>query len=390
MIKDSSTTKYEGVYMRYGHPYIRYDTYTPDGKRCQKNESCKGMTPAQAYKYRQKLIAKLQESRYKEPSTETVTEYLERWFTHAKQNGLEDTTQYGYRYAIDRIVPHIGKSKLNDLKPIALQELMTTLKDEGGVHGGKLSAKTVWNIYGVLHRALDQAAKWQLIPENPLDRIDPPKKKRREGSSASIEDIAALLNAFDKSNYRVALYIALCTGLRRGEIVGLKWSDVDFKREIILVRKSISQVPNLPVTEKSIKNEIPRSVALTPTLIAELQLQKQMQAKNKKLYGSNYIKSDYVCTWDNGKHITPAALSQGMHKIKTKLGITVSLHVLRHTMATLLVMSGVPVNTAAEQMGHDPAVMLRIYAHVMPQSRQLIVDTVEHMIAAAKKHSKAS
>ncbi len=171
----------ENVFKRGSVYYIRYDLPpTEDGARRQKMKACQGMSEQQAKKELARIIADIAKGKHVEPTDVTLVQYLGAWLEHCEARGLAASTLVGYQGCIDRyILPQLGRVRLSRLKPLTLQQF---LNDASGFGKKKqtLAPKTIYNIHGVLRKALKQAVWWELIPRNPMDSVEPPKLRLRE------------------------------------------------------------------------------------------------------------------------------------------------------------------------------------------------------------------
>lgn len=359
--------------------YIRFDLPPgPNGERRQKMVSCgpEVTEPKQAELVLAQMIADVSRQVYIDPAKTTLREYLNDWLAHSK-NHLSPSTYERYRDLVrGHINPKLGHVKLDKLQPIQLQHYLTEKQRSGRLDGtGGLSAKTVKSIHALLHGALGQAVRWRMIPLNPADAVQPPRVKRKQMPTATEEDVARLLIAIAQSRYRLPILIALATGMRRSEVCGLKWCDFDSDRQYLTVCRAVVQLDR-GVAEKGTKTDKPRIVPI-PTMLAD----ELKAAYARRGAGPN----DWICIHARGGGLAPRSLDKHYRDLRREVGVEVTLHGLRHTQATNLILAGVPVKVVSERLGHSTVSFTQdVYAHVLPHDQQKAVEIVEDMLRPRK------
>jgi integrase len=244
--------------------------------------------------------------------------------------------------------------------------------------GGPLSARTVLHHHRVLRNALQQALRWRLIPTNPADLVQPPRPTRKPVSVYSEVDARKLLAAFEGNWIQLPSAIALHTGMRRGEILALRWCDVDFERGAIRVRRSLEQVGST-LNFKSTKTGRGRVIAMPSVLVRLLKGHKAKQAAERLLMGPMYADQDLVCAGFDGSPIVPHILSDAFRAAVQKTGLgRVTFHGLRHTHATILLRAGVHPKVVSERLGHSTVgVTLDVYSHVLPDMQEQAAQAID-------------
>ncbi len=378
------------LFKRGKHWYICYDLPPgPDGKRRQKMQSCRGLSESQAKARLRKIETGIDENTYIDPSTATLAEYLGQWLQHCDSR-LAASTVVGYRGVVDRyIVPDLGRIQLRKLEPIHIQQFLDALGKPKKQGGRELSPKTIYNAYGALRKALKHACRLDMIPRNPCDRLDPPKLRLRQMPTATDTELVALLTAIEKSTYRIPILISLTTGLRRGEVIGLKWEDFDAGKRQLQIWRSMAQVPGQKPFPKEPKSGKSRTVDLCDYVAEELIAHRKTQIACRMNDADSCPPDDgWICTYDNGTHITPNALTKGFIRLRDSVGARISFHGLRHTVATELLMSGIPLKTVSEILGHaNSSVTQDVYGHVSTQSRAAAVNVIGEMLKRARGSS---
>ena len=345
--------------------YIVYDLpRLLNGKRRQKWVSCPGANKAQAEQQLRDALTALHRGAYSEPSSQSVAQYLNSWLERRRPD-LSPTTVEAYEKNIrNHILPALGTCKLSKVRPMAVQQMYDSLLKH-------LSPKTVRNIHGILSNAFTQAVRLQIIPTNPLDAVTPPRVKDAEVETIPIERIAVLLEAVQASKYRLPVLIILGTGMRRGEALGLKWTDFDSARKTLTVRRSIAQVTGRVFAKPPKTPDSVRVVAVTESLANDL-----LETKKHAL-------SEWICANPDGSHMTPQGLSGTFQDLMAAAGVKATLRALRHTQATMLIMAGVPVKVVSERLGHsDVGTTLRIYTHVLPHMQDQAAEVLARLLSS--------
>jgi len=374
-----------GTVSRRGNQWtIRLDLPPgPDGKRRRRRVSCKGLTKREAEAKLVQIQSQIQGNRYVEPSTLTLADFLADWLDSRRDQLALRTIERYTELVNSHIVPALGSIALANLRPLHLQTLYASALKHGRLDGaGGLSPKTVHHIHGVLHAALAQALRWQALSVNPAAQVEPPSVPRSTARDARPDEIALLLPAIERSRYRLPILIALGTGLRRGEICALRWEDVsemDYiaagvrRRGCVLsVRRAAVQTSDGAVTIKQTKTGRARAVLLPEFLVSELH-----QVREAESHAVKPNLTDWICTTPAGEPIPPKWLGNQFSRLARSAGLQISLHSLRHTQSTVLLMSGLPVNVVSERAGHaNASTTLDIYAHVALANQQPAVEVL--------------
>jgi integrase len=231
-----------------------------------------------------------------------------------------------------------------------------------------LSAKTVLEHHRLLHSMLQQAMYWQMIPYNPASRVRPPKARKPAISFYDDIQTITLIKALEgeELKFRVIILLTIFTGLRRGEVLGLEWQDIDFKNPSISVRQASQYVASIGIYTKDPKNETSiRKISIPDSIIKLLKEYQRKQLEQRLRCGDKWISTSRLFTQWNGKPMHPDTVTDWFRKfiIKKKLPY-ITFHGLRHTHATLLIAQGLDVRTVSNRLGHaQTSTTLNIYAH---------------------------
>lgn len=301
---------------------------------------------------------------------QTLEQFLVRWLSDAARPRLRPRTYAAYESLVRvRIVPRIGRVKLVELTPQHIQGLFTELLDGG------LSPRSVEFTHSVLHGALKQAFRWGLITANPSDRVSPPRPARHEASALSAGEVRALLDSVTDP-LRLALYtVAVTTGLRQGEQLGLLWSDVDLDRGVVAVRRTLQWQKGQGLVLGEVKTaRSRRSVALSKRAVGALRRWQVEQKARRLAAGPAWREPDPGLVFTN---LTGGPLEGGnvTNRFKADLAAAglppVRYHDLRHTAATLLLADGTHPKVVQEMLGHATiSVTMDTYSHVTPNMQR--------------------
>lgn len=377
---------------------IGYDTH--DGHQIQK--SFTGATQreviekAQAYQMHQ----------CGSPISENLTlgEWLDRWSTDYL-NSVKPYTRVSYMQHIkNHIAPALGHIRLTELKGPDIQRFYNELLRSGAkvpAHNkdgsvkkrngspvyvsASLSAKTVRNIHGVLHKALEQAVKVELLRTNPSDTCDLPRSERPEIQPLDKADIAKLMEAVRGHRYEMLYLTMLFTGLRRGEACGLLWDCVDLDRGTIIINKQLQSVPGQPGSYRLVttKNGKSRTLVVAPFVVGLLKELQEKQEQMRADIGEMWDKTGYVFCNDFGGHLSTSTVYHNYKKIVASIGLPDSrLHDLRHSFAVASLQAGDDIKTVQGNLGHhSPAFTMATYLHVTESMKQASANRMEQYIA---------
>ena len=255
-----------------------------------------------------------------------------------------------------------------------------------------LAVSTILHHHRLISSMLSTAVKWQLIFSNPCSRVVLPKNKRKEAVYLDEEQAAQLLQALENESlqHQVIVKLLLYTGMRRGELCGLEWKDIDFERAVISVRRSSLYLSGKGVFEDETKNETSeRCMKVSDDVTAMLRIWRAEQAKERLRLGDQWQNSDRLFTAWNGAPIRPDVITAWFHKFVTKNGLPpIHVHSLRHTNATLLIAAGTNLTTVAARLGHaNTTTTSKIYAHAIKSADQAAAEALQDILHPVKKQA---
>lgn len=315
------------------------------------------------------LVAEHDGRRIRKPEKLTVAEYLQRWLQdHARQAVRQSTYEFYEKLVRLFIVPSIGHIMLDRLTPLDLQHFYTSLASRPG-RNGPIAPKTIKHVHGVLRTALRRAVKWQLIKSSPAEAVDPPRAARREMTVWTPDQVARFLEVAREHRLYAAFLLAVGAGLRRGEILGLRWQDVDLERGWLAVRQALIRTDTAGnILEEPKTAGSRRLVALSPATVQALRERLAESRREKEAYQEDYHDTGLVFTTPDGKPIDPRNFTKVFERLAARAGLPrIRFHDLRHTHATVLLAEGVPAKVISERLGHsDIGTTMDTYAHVPP------------------------
>jgi len=312
------------------------------------------------------------------------TDYMKQWYEKIKLE-IRPTTQSSYRDNVYKIiVPYFEpmKLKLREVTPKHIQDFYTEQRK-------RVKGSTVKSYHANIHKAFKDARKLQLIDVNPMECVDPPKKEPYHGKTYTVEETQKILAAIHDTIYEIPITLMLFYGLRREEALGLKWSNVDFENDIILIAHTVTEArkdghKKISKRDKVKTDSSYRSLPLVEP-IKVLLLKKQESIKEfKKLFrkGYHYGDSDYVCVNELGNLIKPRTLSDNFKRITGQNKIRkLRLYDCRHTAASLMLKNGINMKQIQLMLGHsDYATTANIYSHLDYTDKLSATETMTNII----------
>jgi integrase len=356
----------------------------PDGGRKRKTRRFAGKKEAE--KWLTDTLRAVDTGSYCDPGKVTVAEYLRRWLETHKVN-LAPSTYRGYAVAVDKhIVPALGASPLQKLTPMMIQEYYAKDLESGRADNKKtvgcgLSPTTVAMHHRILRKALADAVRWQMIARNPADAVTAPKKAKKEIIIPTEQEVKKLLEALEGHYLYMAVFLAVYTGMRQGEVLGLKWADVDLDSGVIRVRQKLYQRKKGEALYNEPKAKSRRSIDIGAKVAAALKRHQKEQKKWRLAAGEIWQDTGLVCTLQNGVQIHPPTAGSRIRDIAGQLGVDASFHDLRHFHASLLLKQGVHPKIVSERLGHSQiSLTMDTYSHLLPGVQRQAADILDEAL----------
>lgn len=313
---------------------------------------------------------------YFEPSSIYFKDHLYEWFKVKKNSINIQTAQVYENYMNNRIIPVLGHVQLSQLTPMLLQNYVNDLKEE------ELASSTIKKIYNIIKGSLDYAVNMELLPSNPAKKIQLPKDKKKEMTVWDIDEIKAFLKVASRDRLYPAFHLAITTGMRRGEILGLRWKDVDLDKGILYVRQTLSKDGKKFLSGAKTDSSV-RSIKLSNETIAVLRKHKARVAREKLQLGPDYVDYDLVICTSKGTPVNPENLKRTFERLIKEAEVPkIRFHDLRHTHATMLLAQGVHAKVISERLGHSNIkTTLDIYSHVLPNMQEEAANQIDALLS---------
>ena len=317
------------------------------------------------------------------PSEYTFAQWLDYWYKDIILPQIEETTAYGYRGMIENYLkPQIGEIRLQKLTARDIQQYYTWLMDEK-----KLSPNTVIKHHNLLTNTLNAAERQEYITKNPMRAVSPPKKRQREAKFYTPEQLGILLDKAVGTRLELPVFICAYLGLRRGELCGLRWSDVDLEHKTITIENTRTQAGKKEIEKGTKTASSTRTLYLPDTLCDMLKAAKEHQQACRAEYKNVYDDNDYVVVMEDGRPFRPNYLSELFGKFLADNDLPkIVLHELRHTFASLSNQAGIPAYNIGKALGHStPATTQKIYTHLLDQTHTQAVEGVAAIADEARR-----
>ena len=319
-----------------------------------------------------KIVNDFNTGTYVEPSAITLAGWVRELWLPTMKARVRPSTFDSYRRNLDlHVLPRLGSRQLRQITPTMLNGVYANLLADGNkkVPGG-LSTKTVRYIHTIIHKALADAIDAGLIGINPAERAKPPRPRARLATEIAFWQPAELrefLDFVEDHRLEAAWHVSAMTGMRRGEVLGLRWKDIDFDNARISVRQALLSVA-YEIIVSTPKNHRARVIDQDTRTLEQLREHRLSQECDRDGWGSDYKDQDLVFCKEDGTPIHPHTFSQAFERLIAKTELpTIRLHDLRHTHATIALRANVPIKVISERLGHEnPAFTMKQYAHVLP------------------------
>jgi integrase len=328
------------------------------------------------------LVSEVDRGGHRHTGRHSVGELLDRWMIHLEGQGRAPSTLTRYRSAIHaNIKPRLGNVPINKLQAADLDSFYASLAKTG------LSPLSVRKSHAILSAAFNQALKWGWVDRNPVDQASPPTTRGREIHPPAPDELRRLLEAcLDvQPDLGSLIYTAATTGARRGELCGLRWSDLDLDAGTLTIARSISDA-GTEVSVKDTKTHQARRIALDSSTVRVLRQQREASEQRADAAGVTLTQSAYVWSQDldSVTPYRPDRVTGAFRSLRDRLELPhITFHALRHFSATVLAGQGVGVRTIAGRMGHaNPSVTLRTYAHLLDASDRDAADAIGEVVAS--------
>jgi len=347
------------------------------GKRKQQWISIKG-TKKDAEKRLAELLHQLDNGIFSKPGKTTLADYLRQWLKDYCRANLSPRTAEGYESIVQcHLIPSLGQIPLTQLKPEHLQHVYSDKLSAG------LSHRTIRYIHVTLRKALHDAVRLGIIVRNPVDAVKPPRIQRPEMRTMNESDIHIFLEFAKSTPYYALFYLAIFTGMRRSELLALRWSDVDLILCQLSVTRALHQLQDGSLIFRQPKTaKGRRSISLSPSTTILLREHREQQEEMRQNLGLPLTEDDLVFCHADGKPLLPNSVSHAWTKLANRTGLQgIRLHDARHTHASLMLKQGVHPKIVQERLGHASIqITLDTYSHVAPGLQQAAANRFDDIV----------
>lgn len=343
-----------------------------NGKRIKKRKTIEAKNEKEAKKQLALFIAEIERGEYIEVKNMTFKEFSLKWMENYAETNLANKTIARYQDMLkNTILPVLGNKKLDQIKPMHLLELYASLSKDGARKDGKkggYSNKTIQHVHRLIRAMLELAVKWELINSNPAAKVSAPKVQRKEIDFYDEEQAMALFQALEEEpiKYITMVKFLLYTGMRRSEMMALKWDDIDFEERRIRINKAATYAPGKGITIKETKTvRSERIIYMSDTVYSLLTVYKDYQDETKVVMQNLWNETGFLFTRDDGNMMHTDTISAWFTEFIKRTNLPhITLHGLRHTNATLMLSSGTDIETVSRILGHSNSITTsNVYLH---------------------------
>ncbi|GGF24287.1 site-specific integrase [Halobacillus andaensis] len=364
--------------------------YDQAGKRVKKTRTVKAKNKTEAKKLLAEFVTEIEAGAYIDPSKMKFESFVSEWKEKYAKKHLAPKTIETYSYPLrNYLIPTFGQLKLDEIKPIRIINYLDSLGHDGvrkdGKEGGLASTSILYH-YRILEDIFNRAAEWKLIKESPVKTVKRPKIESKKTEVYTQDEVQQLFSMLENQPIHQSLIIklAITTGLRRGELLGLQWEDIDFDKRTIEVNHTLQHIKEegfqlrKPKTKSSL-----RTVVAPIHLIEELKEYKHVKNKERLQVAEHWEGGNHsfvFSTW-NGKPLYPTVPGTWWRRFIKRTGFKhIRFHDLRHTAATLLINQGVHAKVISERLGHaDIKTTMNIYGHYVRQADEEAADKLNSL-----------
>lgn len=361
----------------------------PAGKKQYHYETVQG-TKRDAERRAAELVNEVNQQTFVKPAKFTVGEFLERWLRDSAKSSVRPATYDMYEYVTRvHLTPSLGHIPLDKVTPMALQAFYTERLStpRADRRDGTLTPTTVRHIHNVLRIALRQAVRWRLLARSPAEDVDPPKITKRPPTVWNTDEVVRFLNMARGDRYYAAYLLAVGAGLRRGEILGLRWQDVDLIQGAVTIHQSLIHTSSGNFIQDPKTAGSRRTVAISPDTVEALRERllawRHEKMLEEKVYGpGSYIGTGLIFPGEADKPLDPRSFTRSFERLSRRAGVPrIRFHDLRHTHATLMLAATTHVKVMSERLGHSNiSTTMNTYAHVLPSMQRDVAAAVDAIL----------
>lgn len=311
---------------------------------------------------------------------QTVGQFLDRWLVDVVKPHKSPKTAVSYAQVTRLyLAPTLGQHLLTKLEPRHVQAMMNGMVERG------LAPRTVQYARAILRKALNQALKWGYVARNVATLVDPPKVKRHEITPLDASHAGRFLDAARDDRLRALFTVGVALGLRQGELLGLRWEDVDFATGTLTVRKQLQRIDGKPQLVDLKTERSRRTLPLPAVTASALRAHRARQSQERLLAGSRWQDWGLVFASTIGTPLDPRNLTDRYKALLAQAGLpNIRFHDMRHSCASLLIAQGVPLEIVSRILGHSQiSLTMNTYVHLLPQAQQQAADAMDRLFGGA-------
>jgi len=354
------------------------------GKRLRHFETVKGVKKDAQHRLAELLINIEQGTYIKQTRKLTVATWLLQWLDGYVASNLSPKTNESYQHELRHyIIPRLGGIRLNELRPHHIQDYIAEVLSGGRRRSaGGLSHRTVQYHYRILSKALDDAIRMGLMAVNPCKGVSPPRPARYDIPALGLHELAKLLEAIRQSSYYLYYRMLLLTGLRRSELLALKWRNLDLDLACVYIAHSLHRLDDGIIIIKEPKTSSSRRpVDLPPSLALLLRQHRADEEVQRLMLGRSLTEDDFVFSHVDGSPLNPNTVTHTFARVAERAGMQLRLHDLRHIHATMLLKAGTHPRVVQERLGHSSiATTLDIYSHTVPGMQKAAAERLDTLL----------
>ncbi|MEK3890204.1 site-specific integrase [Bacillus sp. FSL K6-3431] len=324
------------------------------------------------------MIAEINKGGYVEPTNKNLGEYLDEWLKHKEKRVAYGTYLHYEGFVRNHIKPAIGNVKTHELKPMQLQ-----LFYDGLLDAGVLSARSIHHIHRIISNALNLGVRMGEVQRNIASAVDPVTVKKKELNYWDVEDVNKYVEVARSHKHFIAFYLAIFTGMRQGEVLGLKWDALDFDNKTIHVHRAIKRKEGGHVLDDLKNDPSYRSISMSESLMFELKKHKTRQKEEKLKLGEDYDDQGFVVATAVGSFVLPTNIGRAFRIMLKKTKVKqIRFHDMRHTHASLLFSQNIHPKIVQERLGHSSIqITLDTYSHMLPNMQEAAAAKLDEMFA---------
>lgn len=317
------------------------------------------------------------------------SDYIREWLTCSKRR-VDEVTYQGYKLTAEgQVIPYFRakNSKLSDITTEMLQEYFDDRSKNGRKDGkGGLSPASIRHCKNIINQTLNEAVKSRLITFNPCQFVELPKKEQYKSDYYNASQLKALFEIAKGDPLYPLIQLAALYGLRRSEVLGLKWDSVDFESKRVTIKHTVVRTTAIVEKDKTKNKSSYRSFVLSPEAEAIFKAAKAAEKENRRLCGREYHENDYVFKWPDGKPFSPSYVSSHFALLLKNNNLPhIRFHELRHSCASLLLNNGFTLKDVQEYMGHsDIQMTANIYGHLDTSRKETLTNTIADSVFSSR------